>query len=143
MVSRAKRISLSNSLSKVTRMSEKECSHQINTLFKCIIDLLSDGSEVKVGDFGVFKVSVIKEHVGRNPRTGESVNVPEKKKVVFSPSKNMVELVSEKPFFDGDTEVGDSDESEDGANKNMKLITEPNLRIKHSIDDGSNSSFDF
>ena len=50
-----------------------------------IIESLSKGDAVELRNFGIFKVRSRKGRMGRNPRTGESVPVPEKKVVAFKP----------------------------------------------------------
>lgn len=138
MSTRSKRVELSSSLSKSSNLKEKDCKQNINSVFCEIISLLSEGKEVRVGNFGVFKVSTVKEHTGRNPRTGEAVHVPEKKKVTFCPSKNMLELASESPMFNDQEE-----EKSDEEKSNKRLLSEPNLRIDKPKNPSSNSSFDF
>lgn len=50
-----------------------------------IVESLERGETVELRNFGVFKVKVRRGRVGRNPRTGQEVTVPEKKVVVFKP----------------------------------------------------------
>ena len=48
---------------------------------------LFEGERIELRNFGVFIVKRRKPKVGRNPKTGEIVNVPERLKVIFKPSK--------------------------------------------------------
>ena len=48
-----------------------------------IIEALTKGETVELRNFGVFKVRVRKSRVGRNPKTGVTVPIPEKKVVSF------------------------------------------------------------
>ena len=50
-----------------------------------ILESLERGETVELRNFGVFKVKTRRGRVGRNPRTGQEVQVPEKKVVVFKP----------------------------------------------------------
>ncbi len=50
-----------------------------------IVDSLSKGETVELRNFGIFKVKSRKGRMGRNPRTGENIPVPEKKVVRFKP----------------------------------------------------------
>ena len=50
-----------------------------------IVESLERGETVELRNFGVFKVKTRRGRVGRNPRTGQEVQVPEKKVVVFKP----------------------------------------------------------
>ena len=54
-----------------------------------IIESLSKGDTVELRNFGIFKVRSRKGRMGRNPRTGENVPVPEKKVVAFKPGMVM------------------------------------------------------
>lgn len=58
-----------------------------------IIESLARGETVELRNFGVFKVKTRKGRTGRNPRTGESVPIPEKKIVTFKPGLVMKERV--------------------------------------------------
>ena len=50
----------------------------VNTIFNEITQSLADGRRVELRGFGAFSVHHRKQRIGRNPRTGESVNVDEK-----------------------------------------------------------------
>lgn len=59
----------------------------------CIIESLSKGETVELRNFGVFKVKSRKPRIGRNPKTGVSVPIPEKKVVSFKPGMVMKKKV--------------------------------------------------
>lgn len=48
-----------------------------------IVDALGKGQVVELRNFGVFKVKSRKSRIGRNPKTGTTVPIPERKVVVF------------------------------------------------------------
>ncbi|MBL7070581.1 MAG: integration host factor subunit beta [Candidatus Omnitrophica bacterium] len=50
-----------------------------------IVESLARGETVELRNFGIFKTKSRKGRIGRNPRTGESVPIPEKKVVTFKP----------------------------------------------------------
>ena len=58
-----------------------------------LIEELAQGNKLEFRDFGVFDVVVRKRRVGRNPRTGERVEVPEKRVVSFKMGRLMRERV--------------------------------------------------
>lgn len=58
-----------------------------------IVDSLSKGETVELRNFGIFKVKSRKARLGRNPKTGESVQIPEKKAVTFKAGLMMKEKV--------------------------------------------------
>ena len=57
----------------------------VQKTFDHIIDILNQGETIELRNFGVFKVRVRKGRMGRNPRTGEQVPIPDKKVVSFKP----------------------------------------------------------
>lgn len=48
-----------------------------------IVNSLSTGETVELRNFGVFKVKTRKARIGRNPKTGTKVPIPERKVVAF------------------------------------------------------------
>ena len=58
-----------------------------------IVESLARGETVELRNFGIFKTKTRKGRVGRNPRTGESVPIPEKKVVTFKPGLVMKDRV--------------------------------------------------
>ena len=58
-----------------------------------VIDSLAKGETVELRNFGVFKVKTRKGRMGRNPRTGDAVPIPEKKVVTFKPGLVMKQRV--------------------------------------------------
>jgi nucleoid DNA-binding protein len=62
----------------------------IQLVFDGISDILASEGRLELRRFGVFEVVTRKAHKARNPKTGESVMVPERKVVIFKPGKEMV-----------------------------------------------------
>jgi len=56
-----------------------------------IVDSLQKGETVELRNFGIFKVKSRKARLGRNPKTGDTVEIPEKKAVTFKPGLVMKE----------------------------------------------------
>ena len=59
----------------------------------CIRQALKDGEDVKIKDLGTFKVVTTKPRKGRNPKTGEAVEIPAKKTLKFRPSPNFIKNI--------------------------------------------------
>lgn len=59
----------------------------VDVILKEITDHLSQGGRVELRGFGVFEVRRRREKIGRNPRTGEKVQVPEKSVPFFKAGK--------------------------------------------------------
>ena len=60
---------------------------------KCaIVNALKNDDTVKIAGFGTYKVAKRKSRVGRNPRTGESIQISASQKVKFLPAKSLKEM---------------------------------------------------
>lgn len=59
----------------------------------CVRQALKDGETVKIKDLGTFKVVTTKPRKGRNPKTGEPVEIPAKKTLKFKPSPNFIKNI--------------------------------------------------
>ena len=57
---------------------QRDVERIVNTIFEEIIDAMSQGDRVELRGFGAFSVKKRDSRTGRNPRTGESVEVEEK-----------------------------------------------------------------
>ena len=70
--------------------------HQVNEIvdnvFSKIRNSLKNNQEVRIKDFGTLKVITRMERIGRNPKTGEKITIPERKVVKFVPSKELKNL---------------------------------------------------
>ena len=76
-----------------TDLKQTDVKTVVQKTFDHIIDALSKGQTIELRNFGVFKVKSRKPRMGRNPKTGESVPIPERKKVVFKPGMVMKKKV--------------------------------------------------
>jgi nucleoid DNA-binding protein len=61
----------------------------VQKTFDTIVESLARGERVELRNFGIFKVKTRKGRMGRNPRTGESVAIPDKKVVSFKSGMKM------------------------------------------------------
>lgn len=72
-------------VSNETNLTQIDVKKIVQRTLDAIVDSLQRGETVELRNFGVFKVKGRRGRIGRNPRTGEEVQVPEKKVVVFKP----------------------------------------------------------
>lgn len=84
-------------------MTQSDVSKIIEGTFDTISQSLASGQRWELRDFGVFEVKTRASRIGRNPRTGDQVPVPERRVVTFRPGKRMKELVA------GEGEEGEDD----------------------------------
>ena len=66
-----------------TNLKQIDVKKIVQRTFDCIIDALIRGEKIELRNFGVFKVKSRKSRIGRNPKTGTTVPIPERKVVSF------------------------------------------------------------
>lgn len=66
----------------------------VNVLFDDIVAALRDGDKVSISGFGTFSVAVRKPRTGRNPKTGESIEIGETRAAKFKPGKTLKESLN-------------------------------------------------
>ncbi|PHQ84628.1 MAG: integration host factor subunit beta [Thalassobium sp.] len=66
---------------------QRDVENIVNTIFDEVIEAMATGDRVELRGFGAFSVKKRDARVGRNPRTGESVNVEEKHVPFFKTGK--------------------------------------------------------
>ena len=69
--------------------SKKEAQTAVETILASIKSSLKKKEDVTISGFGTFKVKETKARTGRNPKTGETIKIPAKKKVAFRASKEL------------------------------------------------------
>ncbi len=82
---------IENVASKHPNITKKHIEYIINSIFKSIKNSLSSGEKVEIRGFGSFKIREKSSKVGRNPKTGSRVEVPDKKTPYFKPGKEIKE----------------------------------------------------
>ena len=81
-------------VAKVTELTRKDSEVIVDTLFESVIKALRVGDKLEVRGFGSFRVRQRNARVGRNPKTGEKVEVPAKRVPYFKPSKELKDVVN-------------------------------------------------
>jgi DNA-binding protein HU-beta len=61
----------------------------VNTMFDDIVEALKQGDKVNVSGFGTFSVSTRKARIGRNPKTGESIEIAASRAAKFKAGKTL------------------------------------------------------
>ena len=77
-----------------TGVTKREAEVMVNTFLESIIDSLNKGEGVELRGFGSFRIRSRGGRIGRNPRTGESVEVLPKKVPYFKVGKELKELIN-------------------------------------------------
>ena len=85
---------LVDAVSRVTELNRKDSEIIVESLFESIVKALKSGDKLEVRGFGSFRIRERRARQGRNPKTGEKVNVPEKRVPYFKPSKELKDLIN-------------------------------------------------
>ena len=72
----------------------EEIEQIVNIFFDQIAERLAEGGRVELRGFGAFSTRERAARTGRNPRTGEAVDVPSKRVPYFKPGKDMRERLN-------------------------------------------------
>lgn len=75
-----------------TGITKTKAEMAVETVFDGIKKALASGDRIELRGFGVFNVKNRKTGIGRNPRTGQEVNIPPGKAVRFKPGKDLQSL---------------------------------------------------
>ena len=79
---------------KVADVSKKHAEIIVNTVFSSIVDALQRDDKIELRGFGSFRVRRRRSRQGRNPKTGDRVDVPEKRIPYFKPGKELKDLIN-------------------------------------------------
>lgn len=76
-----------------TEFSKKDAGEAVDAVFATILEKLSEGEKVKVDKFGNYEVRERAARKGRNPQTGEEIDIAATKVVGFKPAKALKDAV--------------------------------------------------
>jgi len=79
-------------LSGSLNLSKADAERTFDTITNTILDALKSDDSVKIAGFGTYKVAKRKARIGRNPRTGEQIQIAASQKVKFLPAKALKEI---------------------------------------------------
>jgi integration host factor subunit beta len=79
---------------RVSNVSKKHAEIIVNTVFSSIIEALQQDDKIELRGFGSFRVRRRRSRQGRNPKTGDRVEVPEKRIPYFKPGKELKDLIN-------------------------------------------------
>jgi DNA-binding protein HU-beta len=75
-------------------ISKAESSRAVDAVFDGITSSLKGGQEVRLVGFGTFSVAQRRASKGRNPRTGEAIDIPASKQPKFKAGKSLKDAVN-------------------------------------------------
>lgn len=75
-------------------LNKAQAARAVDAVLDSISKALANGEEVRLTGFGNFRVTNTAARTGRNPRTGESINIAAGKRPAFSPGSRLKQAVS-------------------------------------------------
>ena len=87
---------LISALTNTAKLSRRDADVAVNSIFDIIIDQLRQGEKVQIVGFGAFDVRERPARKGRNPMTGESIDIEATRSVAFKPGKSLKDAMEQK-----------------------------------------------
>jgi integration host factor subunit beta len=81
-------------VARVADLTKKHSEVIVETVFRSIIEALHRGEKIELRGFGSFRLRRRERRKGRNPKTGDRVDVPSKRVPYFKPGKELKELIN-------------------------------------------------
>ncbi|MEY3283880.1 MAG: HU family DNA-binding protein [Acidobacteriota bacterium] len=83
------KLDIINRISEKTGVQKTKAEAAVEALFDSMKRAMQRGERIELRGFGVFVVKPRKRGIGRNPRTGTQVAIPEGKTIRFKPGKDL------------------------------------------------------
>ena len=84
---------LADKIHEVLGCTKADAERAVETIVSSITDALKSGEEVSIAGLGIFAAKMRPARTGRNPRTGETIQVPAMRVPKFRPAKALKEAV--------------------------------------------------
>src|SRR5262245_33742493 len=81
-------------VARISELTKKHSEIIVNTVFDSIIEALRKDEKIELRGFGSFRIRQRRSRQGRNPKTGDKVDVPAKRIPYFKPGKELKELIN-------------------------------------------------
>ena len=78
------------------QLTQRDAEYAVKTILDAVSDALVRGHRIEIRGFGSFSVNSRPPRMGRNPRSGEAVHIPEKRVPHFKPGKALRETVDQR-----------------------------------------------
>ena len=86
---------LIKAISEKANVTQKDSEEILNTVIDCIKEAIKNGDKVNLKGFGVFEPRERAAREGRNPKTGEVIQIAARTNPAFKPSKQFKDFVNE------------------------------------------------
>ncbi len=119
-------------VARAAELTKKDAERLVEIVFESIIETLNQGEKIELRGFGSFRVRERGARRGRNPKTGDPVDIPAKRVPYFKPGKEMKELINEETSAGGSSSNATSSSAPTEANDTTTTST------TNEQDDGNN-----
>lgn len=85
---------LIDAVAKDCELTKEKAGSAVEAVLAHIKASMKNGDEVRIPDFGTFKVAARKAREGRNPATGKTIQIPASRVPKFTPSKGLKDLLN-------------------------------------------------
>ena len=103
-------------VARAAELTKKDAERLVEIVFESIIETLNHGEKIELRGFGSFRVRERGARRGRNPKTGDPVDIPAKRVPYFKPGKELKELINEdEDARGGNNATADSPDPDAGA----------------------------
>jgi len=134
-------------VARAAELNRRDAEVIVETVFDSIIGALHKGEKVELRGFGSFRTRERGPRRGRNPKTGEPVDVPAKRVPYFKPGKELKEYFTESPAGSDGSTVAASDASpisgDGGATGDTSAGSSSHSTYEGSGGEGSSSGSGF
>ena len=113
-------------VARAAELTKKDAERLVEIVFESIIETLNHGEKIELRGFGSFRVRERGARRGRNPKTGDPVDIPAKRVPYFKPGKELKELINEDENGGADTAAAPADPPDPAA----RPIDPPNPDIR-------------
>jgi DNA-binding protein HU-beta len=81
-------------VAEIAGINKAESMRAVDAVFDAITDALRKGDDIRLVGFGTFSAAQRKAREGRNPRTGETIQIAASKQPKFSPGKGLKDALN-------------------------------------------------
>ena len=118
-------------VARVADLTKKHSEVIVDAVVQSIIDALHRGEKIELRGFGSFRLRRREPRKGRNPKTGDRVDVPSKRVPYFKPGKELKDLINSEEIapvssLDGGVESGNGSAS--SLDENLSVAPETSFR---------------
>jgi integration host factor subunit beta len=128
-------------VARAAELNKRDAEVIVETVFDSIIGALHKGEKVELRGFGSFRTRERGPRRGRNPKTGEPVDVPAKRVPYFKPGKELKEYFTERPAAAATSPEAQPAPADEGAGSaSSESTTQPEGQPAQPEGEGSSGS---